>query len=262
MGRGGFRRALRRRLLERADAVMVNGESGARYARSLGTPEQKIFVVYQAVDASAFADVRRSEAGSKLRLLFVDSARPRKGKGLVPLLTQLADRAASHPERAIELRVAGSDLAGSGIALPELPENLDVRWLGNVPYERMPELYADSDLLAFPTLSDEWGLVANEALSAGLPVLGSVYSQAVVELVEDGRTGWTFRPDDDDEFRAALERVFATSPESLRSMGDAGRERIADFGIDAVAERMLVAIEFALHGDSRDTPAPGVRSSP
>jgi len=49
-GRGGIRRRLRRWLLARADAVMVNGESGARYVRSFGVPEAKIFRVYQAID--------------------------------------------------------------------------------------------------------------------------------------------------------------------------------------------------------------------
>ena len=50
-------------------------------------------------------------------------------------------------------------------------------------------------VLVFPTLADEWGLVVNEALAAGVPVLGSLYSQAVEELVRDGENGWTFRPD-------------------------------------------------------------------
>jgi hypothetical protein len=248
LGRGGFRRALRRRLLARADAVMVNGESGARYAQTLGVTEDRIFRVHQAVDAAAFADLPRSEPASALRLLFVGSPEPRKG--LLPFVSQLADCAAAHPERAIELRVAGVDALEP--ALPALPANLGIRLLGRLPYDAMPALYADADLLVFPTLADEWGLVANEAMSAGLPVLGSVYSQAVLELVDDGRTGWTFRPDDADDCRAALERVLATSPEAMRALGDAGRERIADFGITAVADRMLDAIACALRGHSSE----------
>lgn len=244
LGRGAFRRALRRRLLARADAVMVNGESGARYAHAFGVPESKIFRVHQAVDTTAFANSPRSEPDAALRLLFVGSREPRKG--LSPFLTRLAESAAAHPERAISLRVAGTVAADLGAPPPALPDNLEIEWLGFVPYERMPELYADADLLVFPTLADEWGLVTNEAMAAGLPVLGSLYSQAVVELVVDGRTGWTFRPDDDDACREALERVLASSPEALRALGDAGRERVADFGIAPVGDRMLAAIAFAL----------------
>ena len=61
-------------------------------------------------------------------------------------------------------------------------------------HERMAEVYAKASLFAFPTLADEWGVVVNEAMAAGLPVLGSIYSQAVEELVEDGVSGWVFRP--------------------------------------------------------------------
>ena len=252
-GRGSFRRALRRFLLARADAVMVNGESGARYAHSLGTPESKIFRVHQAIDSPMFAAPPRNSPESTLHLLFVGSPEPRKG--LEPFLRRLAHRAAAHPEHSIELRVAGTAVGDLEATPPELPSNFRIDWLGNVPYEQMPGLYADADLLVFPTLADEWGLVANEAMSAGLPVLGSVYSQAVVELVVDGRTGWTFRPDDDDECKAALDRVLATPREALRAMGDAGRQRIVDFGIEAVGERMLAAITFALQG-----PPPAARA--
>jgi len=253
LARGGFRRALRRRLLARADAVMVNGESGARYAASLGTPERKIFRVHQAVDTSSFGDRQRSDAGATLRLLFVGSPEPRKG--LEPFLTRLAARAAAHPQRAVELRIAGTNAVELAAALPALPPNLAIRWLGRVPYDEMPALYADADVLAFPTLADEWGLVTNEAMAAGLPVLGSAYSQAVVELVEDGRTGWVFRPDDEGDCDRALDRLLTTSADSLREMGSAGRVRIAGFGIDAVGDRMLAAIAYAISPHSSEAQA-------
>ena len=43
-----------------------------------------------------------------------------------------------------------------------------------------------SGIFVLPTLADEWGLVVNEAMASGLPVLGSVYSQAAHELCGDG----------------------------------------------------------------------------
>jgi hypothetical protein len=109
----------------------------------------------------------------------------------------------------------------------------------------MPEIYAEAGILAFPTLADEWGLVVNEAMAAGVPVLGSRYSQAVLELVEDARTGWTFRPDRADECLDAIDRALATPPEDLERMRSACRERVAEFSFEAVAERMLDAIASA-----------------
>jgi len=244
MGRGRVRRVLRRWLLARADAVMVNGESGARYAREFGTPEAKIFRVYQAVDVEAFAPQRARPERATRRLLFVGSREPRKG--LQPFLKQLSDWAAAHPQIGLELRVAGNLDAGFEAESRQLPANVIVTWLGEVAYSEMPGVYAEADILAFPTLCDEWGLVANEAMAAGLPVLGSVFSQAVEELVEDGRHGWTYRPDRDSESRDAIDRALSTSNEELATMSQACRERIADFSFDRVADRMVTAIAHAL----------------
>jgi glycosyltransferase involved in cell wall biosynthesis len=79
-------------------------------------------------------------------------------------------------------------------------------------------------LFAFPTLYDEWGLVVGEALRAGLPILGSVYSDAVCEIVEDGVTGWTMQPDRQESIRAALDRAFAVIPRKLPDVRRVARE--------------------------------------
>jgi glycosyltransferase involved in cell wall biosynthesis len=244
MGRGRARRLLRRLLLSRADAVMVNGESGARYARSFGVAESKIFRVYQAVDIDAFGLRRERSPHASRRLLFVGS--PEARKGLRPFLRQLVKWAAEHSNRAIELRVAGRRDASLESAAERAPANLIVSWLGDVPYAEMPSIYAAADILAFPTLCDEWGLVVNEAMAAGVPVLGSLYSQAVEELVEDGRHGWTFHPDRDTELRDALDRALTTPADELAAMGDACRTRIAEFGFDRVCDRMAAAAAHAL----------------
>jgi hypothetical protein len=244
LGRGWIRRRLRRWLLARADAVMVNGESGARYARSFGAPDAKIVRVYQTVDVAAFSKRGDREREAGQRLLFVGSGEPRKG--LRPFLCHLVRWAESHPERPVELWVAGTGAECLGATPPVLPDNLRVRWIGRVSYEGMPEIYAEAGILAFPTLADEWGLVVNEAMAAGVPVLGSRYSQAVEELVEDARTGWTFRPDRADECIAAIDRALATSPEELALMRSACRERMAALTFEATAERMLGAIGSAM----------------
>jgi glycosyltransferase involved in cell wall biosynthesis len=252
LSRGRLRQVLRRLLLARADAVMVNGASGARYARRFGTPESKIFRVFQAIDVDAFACRRARPERATRRLLFVGSREPRKG--LRPFLRQLAEWAAAHPRRGVELRVAGSRDASLAAESRRLPANLVVNWLGDVAYAEMPSVYAEADILAFPTLCDEWGLVANEAMAAGIPVLGSLFSQAVEELVEDGRHGWTYHPDRPEECRSAIDRALSAPSEELAAMGRACRERIADFSFDRVAERMVAAVAHALPAPNDQRP--------
>jgi len=161
-----------------------------------------------------------------------------------PFLLSLARWGAAHSERNAELWVVGDGLARGSLRALSLPPNVSVRWVGNVSYEELPGLYAQAGILAFPTLSDEWGVVVNEAMSAGLPVLGSVYSQAVEELVVDGVTGWRFRPDQPSEMDAALEQALSARLDTLEAMREAGRLRVKDLTPDGVKDRILEAVRY------------------
>jgi len=54
--------------------------------------------------------------------------------------------------------------------------------------------YAVANVFVFPTLEDEWGIVVNEAAASQLPILGSIYSGAVADLVFDEINGFRFDP--------------------------------------------------------------------
>ena len=79
--------------------------------------------------------------------------------------------------------IVGSGGLSSKIEQLCAPDNLDITLLGPQPYDQLQKIYQKAGVLVFPTLADEWGIVVNEALFAGLPVLGSIYSQAVEGLI-------------------------------------------------------------------------------
>ena len=185
-GRGRARRLLRRALLPRADAVLVNGCSGARYVRALGAPADRVVMVpyTSALPGIAAGDSGRREAR---RLLYVGQLIERKG--IVPFIVALGRWGRRHPAEQVTLELVGDGPEAVRLARVPLPGNVTVRCSGTVVYEQITGAYARAGLFVFPTLADEWGLVVNEAMAAGLPVLGSVYSQAVEELVRDGVSG-------------------------------------------------------------------------
>jgi glycosyltransferase involved in cell wall biosynthesis len=148
-----------------------------------------------------------------------------------------------HPEQQCDFWIAGDGPLRQELESMQISPQLQIRFLGSVQYEKLPELYGQGDIYVFPTLADEWGVVVNEALAAGLPVLGSVYSQAVEELVTDGVTGWTFRPDHPEEVYEALNRAMTTSEEHLNEMRWASRERIHPLTPEYGARCFLDAIE-------------------
>ena len=109
------------------------------------------------------------------------------------------------------------DIVGDGPLRVPLEEQyrdsgLMLNWVGNVQYDELPRWYGEAEFLVFPTLGDEWGLVVNEALAAGLPVIGSSYSQAVEELVRCGENGWVFAPESVGAVQQAIVCLLYTSP--------------------------------------------------
>ena len=135
-------------------------------------------------------------------------------------------------------------MARSVINCNKSPFPLISAWtfLGNVAYQALPEIYGRAGIFVFPTLADTWGVVVNEALAAGLPVLGSVSGQAVSELVIDGQNGWTFHPDHPGSMAAALERCLETPTTTLDDMRRHARRTAMQLTPDYLCDRIADAI--------------------
>jgi glycosyltransferase involved in cell wall biosynthesis len=243
-GVGLGRRILRRILLRHSDATVVIGESGARYVTGLGADPERIVLMPYGRDMQDLSTIPLCrDAKASRRLLYVGQLQ--KGKGVHLLLDALARRRRSHPDDPCELWIAGDGPMRKELELSADANGLNVRFLGNVPFNQLHSVYAAAGIFIFPTLSDTWGMVVNEALAAGLPVLGSDLSQAVVELIRDGYNGWKFRSDRPEEFDIILERVLGTPINELDTMRAAARLSIKTLTPDYTAEQMVVAIKLA-----------------
>jgi hypothetical protein len=236
-GRGAVRALARRWLLRRADAVIVNGESGARYVRAFGVTERRILRVPYTADVAAFASLPIERPGhAERRLLFVGTLSSRKGIDL--LMTAVVVWAERNPDRRILLTVVGDGPLRDALRSRATPENLRVLWSGNVEVEDLPRHFGAADLFLFPTLGDEWGVVVNESLAAGVPVVGSQRSQAVQELVTEGRNGWRFSPSGPEEVAEALDRALSVSGERLAQMRRAARATGIELRPEVMAARI------------------------
>jgi glycosyltransferase involved in cell wall biosynthesis len=242
--RGAVRRILRRWLLRDADAVYVNGASGARYIRSMGYG-RLISIAPYAADNSVFLNPGTRHRSGTLRLLYTGQLVERKG--LVPFLKCLAGWCGIHPERSVLLTVVGSGDQLDLLQRIELPPNLQIDFKGSMGFEQLPSQYHGADLYVYPTLADEWGLVVNEAMIAGLPVLGSRFSQAVEELVQDGVNGWLFTPTDEKDTFDAIGRALESDAATLETMSRHAVDAVAGITQQVVAERMSETI-FQISG--------------
>jgi glycosyltransferase involved in cell wall biosynthesis len=100
-----------------------------------------------------------------------------------------------------------------------------VSWLGQISDRRkLDRLFADASVFAMPSFCEPFGLALIEAMSHGLPVLGSRVD-AMSEIIQDGKTGYLIDAGDDDELANRLIELLS-SPEQCKVMGLAGRSRV------------------------------------
>jgi glycosyltransferase involved in cell wall biosynthesis len=214
-------RRTKRWLVEASDAVVVPGSASAAYVRALGAVPSRIFVAPNAVDNGLYA-ARAGDRASRtgpVRFLFVGRLEPYKG--VLPLLdawTGIADEA--------ELTIVGDGSLRqrirervAGAAMPA------IRIAGHLDREELATEYARADVFVFPSVSDAWGLVINEAMASGLPVVTTSAPGAVDDLVVDGDNGIVVPPSDAGALVAAMEDL-ARDPERRRGMGKRSADRI------------------------------------
>ena len=248
--RVAWREAVKRRIVRMFDAALVGGRPQADYVAQLGMPRERIFLSCDVVDNAHFAAPAappRQIAGWNGRRFFLASARFIPVKNLPRLLEAFARYRALAGSEAWSLVVLGD-----GELRPALEEV--ARKLGLGPsllmpgFKRYPELpswYQAASCFVLASTSEPWGLVVNEAMAAGLPVLVSHRCGCAMDLVQDGVNGFTFDPLDVEQLARLMYRVAHGGVDRV-AMGRASRRIIADWGPERFAQGLKAAVECAL----------------
>jgi len=241
----------KRRFLNLCHAFVVPGKSSLNYLRELGVDEKRIFMAPNAVDTKLFSDLsdnaRRnvSQVHGRYDLparYFLYVGRLVKEKGIYDLWTAYALL-----NEEIRSKV-GLVFVGDGADRYELTKRASkmdaaaIRFLGFVHREGLAEIYALADALVFPTYSDPWGLVVNEAMACGLPMIVTDVAGCAADLVQDGENGFVFSPGDVPQLGLAMTRLAADSELRVR-MGRASGERIEANSPYAWADGMVRAVQ-------------------
>jgi glycosyltransferase involved in cell wall biosynthesis len=123
------------------------------------------------------------------------------------------------------------------------------QWLRPVVYfpgfrqiEELSRFYARAGCFIHPAMEEPWGLVINEAMASGLPVLSSANVGAAEELVDDGVNGWKFDPTDVKTLADVMVTLSTKRPEALEAMGDASRRILAERAPTAVFGHGLASL--------------------
>ena len=243
--RQALKELCKRRIVNLASALFVGGTAHAEYGIALGFPQERISFGYDVVENSDFefgaTNARNNAAAVRNRLnlpddYFFAAARLIEKKNHLRLLEAFAN----FLERA-EGNTWGLVIAGPGPMKAELEAKVDhlgiadnVRLLGALKYEEMIECYGLAGALIHPSTTEQWGLVVNEAMAAGLPVLVSERCGCAPDLILDGRNGFTFDPFNVDEIADVMMRIADPKCDRI-AMGLESTKIIADWGPDRFA---------------------------
>ncbi len=242
-----------RLLVKNSDACIAYGTRAKKYLMLLGAAEDKIFIGWNSIDNSLF-DARsamtpdqkikmKSKLGIKTSLIILYVGQFIKRKGIFDLIAAFS--LMTKETRDVTLLMVGSGREESRLIKTCKKNGLsNVIFTGFIDYEQLPKYFAISDLFVLPSSEEVWGLVINEAMACGLPVITTNKVGASVDLVKDGVNGYVVQEQSCNELYSAIRRL--VSDKTLRlKMGSASKLLINGFSIDRTAEGVKEAISYA-----------------
>ncbi len=226
------------RFVRKFSSGLVGGKAHRDYLLKLGMSGRRIFYGYDAVDNDFF----RIEADRIRRDLAITGERP-QGLPVRPYwivvsrmiprknLTLLVDAYAGYRQ------LLGSEawdlvLCGSGVEEQKLHRRVAnhgveafVHFPGFLTYQQIAPWYGMASGFIHPALTEQWGLVVNEACAAGLPVICS-RTLGASELVQERVNGLLFNPNQVQELIEAMGEVHSLSEETRHEWGEQSRLRV------------------------------------
>jgi glycosyltransferase involved in cell wall biosynthesis len=234
--RSALKDTVKRLVFGCVDAIETPGHDGRAFAIRCGASPEKVFIATHTVDMPHFVGVSRAtRAHGRVQLrqrlglkgcVFLYVGRLWAGKGVEHLIE------AFHRVQGSSAESVSLLLVGDGPAEMALREACRARGLRNVAFagfvqkEELPRFHAAADAFVFPTLGDPYGLVVDEAMASGLPVISTSAAGEIHQRVLEGVNGYVVPPADS---QALARRMLALARDAgaRESMGKKSRTLIA-----------------------------------
>ena len=234
-------RLIRRTVFAGSRAFIAASDGGLALYRSYGIDAGRLFKSHLCADNAAFFNT--PVAAKKYDFIFcgrfVDIKNPLFAIDVASGVARALGRRTSilfvgSGEREFEMRAA----------MVACSDVVEANFAGFASQDQLPALYASAKILLFPTLWDPWGVVANEACAAGVPVIVSPIAGSAHELVADGDNGFVLPLKLADWINACIHLL---SDEALyQSMSSRCRIRVAEYSFDNAARGIWQATQCAL----------------
>jgi glycosyltransferase involved in cell wall biosynthesis len=225
------------------DGYLATGARSLAYLLSFGVKPDRAFVCGNPVDGAAFE--RASPATPTLeRPAFLFVGRLIWHKNLLRLLAAFSQYRARGGS--FDLRIVGGGEDSYAEQVRILARSTSgVTLLGALQQRELAAEYASASCLVLPSISENWGLVVNEAMHAGLPVVISDRCGCVPELIREGENGFVVSPLDENSIADGLMKTERVGSEKRNAMGQRSRFLVASQSLERWSTGTAKAVEEA-----------------
>jgi glycosyltransferase involved in cell wall biosynthesis len=239
-----FRHLLRRFMVRPAQGFIAKGSLAKEYVVSLKVPQEKIFLTHYSIDPELLGldpnktKEKKKSTEKKKRILYV--GRLTRLKGVDLLIRAYKQVKEKYPN--IELCLVGD--GPDEDEFKKLAEGTDdISFEGYKQYDQLLPYYLNSDLFVFPTLRDVWGLVVNEAMMCGLPVICSKYAGCCQDLIREEENGLVVDPQNLEELSDSISDLISQNGK-LSDYGERSLQIIKTFTTERTTQGFVEAIEY------------------
>jgi len=224
------------------DICFVSGKRAKEhFIKRLNYSENKIIEGYSTVDNDHFSS-GKAEKATPPQLLCVARFAPEKNLELL-----IKAFKSSKLSEKWELRIVGGGPLKN--KLQEMSEGANINLTDWLSYEQLPDLYSSASCFILPSIFEPWGLVVNEAMAAGLPVILSDRVGAYPDLLKKNENGWLFDAENKDELTGIFDSLLEMSEKELKEMGMKSKNIIAGFTPKIWAQKVLDFMKNNNHSD-------------
>jgi glycosyltransferase involved in cell wall biosynthesis len=239
---GSLHVAVRKIVYGRSRCFVAASEGGIRLFERYGAPRPLCYLSPLCADNDAYRAVAQA-TNRPYDLVFSGRMVEAKNPGFA---LEVARGVARRLGRRSKILFIGSGPLDSALMAEAAASKdmVEATFTGFARQEELPAFYGSGKVFLFPTAADVWGVVANEACAAGLPVIVSPFAGAAGELVVDGLNGYVLRMDAQSWADHAAELVSDTG--LWHRFSDASVRSVSPYSFDRAAAGILDAANKAV----------------
>ncbi|MCH7410829.1 glycosyltransferase [Belliella sp. DSM 111904] len=229
---------IKKNLYDQADAILVPSPEYISEYKNWGIDTQKLSFGYNCVNNDRFHPSKTKESQNNWIICVARLVPVKNIEGLISAWKKVEKNSDNY-----ELIIVGDGILKK--SLENLAEELNlkkVKFLGSLKPMEIPQFLTKSKALILPSFSESWGLVVNEALASGLPVLLSNKVNACNTLLKNNVNGFSFSPENPEEIADTIIKFIQLSDAEKNEMSKNSLEIINNFSYEKFANKLKESI--------------------